>query len=456
MRSLYIRRVTHDGKRWRAICLCATFLVATSAAFGGTATFAGADNDTDARLQGAWVSYEPDGIANGFDCSPDNEHCGPEALNSPTTNLTLLCGTRSAEALGTVTLVLAGPNDGYSQWYGNWAEVEFKKSGGTQAFKIGLGPPFTWGSSQAAYIGFGNQGNERPHWHIQDLSTEPVGIRLASDGANLTLSWSPDGVEWNALQSWAINNLPVVGNITGQPLSAEILETGHCTTISRFVWEADTVLCINTSCSGGEGEGEGEPEPEHEQTCEEVQLSVFETNVVDYVGIMTGVAYGDWPDTDLDHNGIPDRFEYMLLAYAMCQNPAVAAAYQANYDTMAPLWTGDWASIAVMHAAWGTISQSMIDALKADAWGGDGLVPYTEGKAENEPLSAEGDFDGDGYKNLEEYQYIAAHGGSPADYGYAASGGIAGPGTPVAGVAGLCLLAGAFAVGGALRFRSKK
>jgi hypothetical protein len=74
----------------------------------------------------------------------------------------------------------------------------------------------------------------------------------------------------------------------------------------------------------------------------------------------------------------------------------------------------------------------------------------------DEPLSAEGDYDNDGYTDLQEYQFIAAQGGSPEQYAYAASGGIAGLGVPVAGLMGLGLLAGACAVSGALSVRGGK
>lgn len=532
----------------KAVIIGGIVLFSASTALAGIATFAGAANDIDARIEGGWVSYDLEydvvndtdvpashAITEGIACSHGTGitsstypgHAGKRNLydESWTTNLTMLCGTRTLVDLGTITLILKNPNDNWTAW-GAYIYPVLKVAGTeladnkTITFALGL----DW-TGDTIYIAFGTQidgltdsnPNRRPHWShgcpagtvspskpqfMGPTYSSPIGIRLSSDGTDLTFSWSKNGVDFILGGSWPINNLPGgLGNISGEQLEFEIGEYGAAATFCKLEWDAPTVPNLNgpggdcqmdlTGCcpsdtvhcaaaqegegegevqgegegegeSQGEGEGEGEApaEGEPEPTCEEGLLSVFETNVADYVGILGpsgyAVAYADWPETDLDSNGIPDKFEYAMLAYAMCKNPAVVAAYQSNLDAMEPHWTGGWTSFAVMHAAWGTVSQSMIDALQAYAWGVDGLIPYTDAKALNEPLSAEGDFDGDGYTNFQEYEFIAAQGGSPANYAYAASGGVAGPGLPVAGVLGLGLLAVAFAAGSARKFRSKK
>jgi len=80
-------------------------------------------------------------------------------------------------------------------------------------------------------------------------------------------------------------------------------------------------------------------------------------------------------------------------------------------------------------------------------------TPFTVAKSANEPFAWDGDLDGDGYTNLEEYQFVSAAGGSREQFVYAASGGFAGPGVPVAGLLGLGLLAAVSGAAGFLTLR---
>jgi hypothetical protein len=66
------------------------------------------------------------------------------------------------------------------------------------------------------------------------------------------------------------------------------------------------------------------------------------------------------------------------------------------------------------------------------------------GKGVNEPFSAEGDCDGDGTSNIEEYEYVVACGGDIESFVIAASENSPfweeNPALPVAGLIGLLLL----------------
>lgn len=194
---------------------------------------------------------------------------------------------------------------------------------------------------------------------------------------------------------------------------------------------------------GAEGEGEGEPEP---LTCYELMMQKFDAGEAVLLGLSGNAA------PDKDENGIEDRWEEALLAQAYCSGDAgVIAAFDANLAVEMATW-GTWfpdGGIAEVFAAYATFSQTSIDRWTGYALMFGGEVPYTEAKAANEPLSPEGDYDGDGYTNLEEAQAVS----SAEEYAIAASGGYAGPGVPVAGLAGLALLA--IGLAGAVALKKK-
>ena len=218
-------------------------LLAAQAAFAGIATFAGSANDTDAQLEGYWVSYQTDGIACGIVGDYDSGY---------TTNVTSLCGTRSLANLGTITVILKTPN-----WADAWGAFIYPTlSVGTER-KIEFGFGNDW-TNQTAYIAIGDQTEAtRSHWTHQQLGYSPLGIRLASDGTTLTFYTSGNGVDFDQRVSWSIDNLPggLGSSLAGdQLLELEIGEYSQAATISSFVWDALTVPCINTPACVGEGE----------------------------------------------------------------------------------------------------------------------------------------------------------------------------------------------------------
>lgn len=83
------------------------------------------------------------------------------------------------------------------------------------------------------------------------------------------------------------------------------------------------------------------------------------------------------------------------------------------------------------------------------------FVTFGATKAANEPLSAFGDYNGDGTTNLEDYNTVQAGGGTRADWVALVTAPPA-AGTPVTGLIGLGLMASAMAAGGAFVIRRKK
>jgi hypothetical protein len=89
------------------------------------------------------------------------------------------------------------------------------------------------------------------------------------------------------------------------------------------------------------------------------------------------------------------------------------------------------------------------------------VVVTLPGKGVNEPFSAEGDCDGDGTSNIEEYQYVVACGGDIESFVIAASENSPfweeNPALPVAGLIGLLVLcAGIAIVTARLRLKSER
>jgi hypothetical protein len=158
-----------------------------------------------------------------------------------------------------------------------------------------------------------------------------------------------------------------------------------------------------------------------------------------------------------------------LLAVAMCEHPEVQDVFDANLavaldaDHYGAEGEDDNRTngLAEVAAAYATMSQRGIDmAVAYLLWiSTEGFVPWnTIGKTATEPLAADGDYDNDGFTNLDEYEFVSGNGGTPEDYAIAASGGEGGPElqVPVASILGLGLLAGACLIGGARALSRKR
>ncbi|MCC7139649.1 MAG: hypothetical protein IT460_14595 [Planctomycetes bacterium] len=128
-------------------------------------------------------------------------------------------------------------------------------------------------------------------------------------------------------------------------------------------------------------------------------------------------GFADAATSDLDGDGVVEGHAWRLLAEARCADPAVEAAWQANWTLGASLGWGDaWATICAEYA---TVSQGMADVV--NAWCSPRLpfVPFRRGTAE--PLDGRGDYDGDGRSNEAEYEAVGGAEASPRSYATAAT-----------------------------------
>lgn len=135
---------------------------------------------------------------------------------------------------------------------------------------------------------------------------------------------------------------------------------------------------------------------------------------------------GDPSVQDGDGNGIYDAYDFALLAQAMCVDERVRSHFEAALAFHAVIWrVGD-----VDYSFGAIIGIAAMDVLSDGAravveWTSNRRYgPYrVESAAVPEALSAEGDFDGDGMTNLDEFRRTLEAGGGPAVYGKAAASG---------------------------------
>lgn len=179
----------------------------------------------------------------------------------------------------------------------------------------------------------------------------------------------------------------------------------------------------------------------------------------DIEGIEAGAPFGD---------NIPDLWQLALFSDTYCNqerprhNEAVAA-YEANFSAVildsneVPWEIWEWLAASV----------SLSSSMRATVCALFGLNPQNyvvvtlPDKSANEPFSAEGDCDGDGTSNIEEYEYVVAAGGGMDAYVTVASvndpSWQGNPATPTAGTAGLLLLCAGVAFAAVrLKFRSER
>lgn len=187
---------------------------------------------------------------------------------------------------------------------------------------------------------------------------------------------------------------------------------------------------------------------------------------------------------DVTGNGIPDKFELGMVCAGLANSIHGSGVDTALVANGVAIEASDlvsqggewWWGAPVPLAFFATISQAWCDAIEAQYPALDGLLaPYTYdtgGKVVVEPLAADGDFDGDGYTNLEEYRAAATGDNTvpAADqdnliletmelattesgiWPFVASN----ENLPAAGGLGLGLLAAAAALGGAVALRRKQ
>lgn len=441
----------------KLVFVCGMALLAASTAVAGTATFSGTARDTEAQLTGDILVYLSDSMDSN--CA---DGCDWGAL---TTNLTTLCGgPKTLPQFGTFTIVFVEPMWNWTSWWGSWLTLELRDGSNALVATLGIAPPFTWSSYPTEWL-YGSIGTVELKWTGEQTGVDsacwatatgsqndnepcldgqrPVAMRISSNGTTLTFSVSSNGVTFTPLPggTWTIASMPGgLGDMTAVPLSLEIKSCSDITAIDKIEWTASSVPDLNQG-------------PCPQRKFEDL-LAYFQAPV----GWPTFDSE-DFSGPDHDWDGIPDPYELALLATAMCNDPAVQAQFDANLvvaeGLMGPPDYWGWGS--GLPSAVEIAAHAMWDPGKmAINWYYWVFDPPASQLVALPDLAADGDLDGDGYSNLEEYLYIAAKGGSVYNYAYAASGGFAGPGVPVAGIIGLVLTAGACAFGGAVSIRRRK
>lgn len=431
-------------------------LLAAPSALAGTATFAGSNNDTQAQLEGTWVSYLPDGISNPWlGTNPGGEADGI------TTNLTSLCGgPKALPDVGTITVTLAEPNwDWADYWWGAWLEMQFKV-GSTTKLAFCFGSPYDWAPYDWVYIYFGdpNTTGLKVAWNQTYFGSpggnEPIGVRLTSDGTDITLAASKDGINFTDLPgaSWPINNLPgTLGDMTAEALSLEIQEYGPCATISKFEWTAESVPCLNA--------------PQSVAGCTGDAASTFSAFFEDFGAVWPTFTPGVFDGPDHNWDAVADPYQLALATNAICDRPDVEAVYAANLVIAKQLLTDDYwgwgyslecQSLLATQIAAEALWDSGKGAINWYFWIFD---PEASALQSVPGLTADGDYDGDGITNAAEYDAVVASGGSPAAFVSMASNFWSRPdsaGLPAAGIVGLAALMAGCAAVGARVIRRKK
>ncbi|MBI2424037.1 MAG: hypothetical protein HYV27_14495 [Candidatus Hydrogenedentes bacterium] len=418
----------------------------SASSFAGTVIFGGTAGDTDQQLAGAsgtWA-YHADSIGVGVSdfgfVSSDN--------------LTAL-GTPALEDLGSLTILLTAPvtesPDGAEYYEDYW--------------DINLGPIeialSNYGGSTPTYafVKIGNAG-------AGEVTTPVMGVRAEIVADDLVVSSTPDGANWTSFATFDLDSLP--NGVTRTDVcdgdfffySTKFPPTYvPAEELCEFSWTstafASDVNDPGAACTFDSGEGEGEGEGE--DTCFEDNLAAL--NFDGFADYMATSAFhpeydaefssGDPLTADGDYNGIYDRYEFALLAQAMCGNPAIAASYAANLELYAATWFGCCGPVENGGAAMETISTE--GASFVNTWLGTyGNGPYASAKAAGEPLAADGDYDNDGLSNLDEFNAVITAGGDPALFAQAASdpspfwaGNPALPTVDLTGLAAAALLLGA-------------
>jgi hypothetical protein len=223
----------------------------------------------------------------------------------------------------------------------------------------------------------------------------------------------------------------------------------------------------------GEGETEGHEEGEHEHDpCDVTSIPELTAQGTAFYQVLALLALQPytWESTDVDAGGIIDRFEVALARHAATHNGfyldeakcayghnLAAAALEANIG-LVQVQTG--VDVTEAFATLMSISEDLQTILSTIGLTGTYSVAGGHHKHAT-PLSPEGDLDGDGWTNLQEYNNIITSGGDEQEYIQAAmnpnvNGLGLNPGLPVAGGTGLMLLIGAFGAAGVLRVKGRK
>lgn len=136
---------------------------------------------------------------------------------------------------------------------------------------------------------------------------------------------------------------------------------------------------------------------------------------------MTAPPGADWATLDVDAGGIADCFEVALVQAVVCGSSAwgldAACVFEGNVQTVLrePENVLNRTEVAQVAAAMLSVGPEMQEALRAFGFAGEyGVIGGAKSLAG--PFSPEGDADGDGLTNLQEYLNVLAAGGDTDEY----------------------------------------
>ncbi len=175
----------------------------------------------------------------------------------------------------------------------------------------------------------------------------------------------------------------------------------------------------------------------------------------------------DWDTADFDGTGIPDSWEVAVVEAVLCNGAmdpglqnSVACKYLANLATYggeaaSSIFAGSDEAMAVLLG----VSSEMRAILSGGLTLAGTYEIYGVAKAAGEPFAPQGDLDGDGVINGDEYANVIAAGNARADYVAAVTDPLS-DGTvqqvPAAGIAGLAALLGAMGAVSGIAIRRKR
>lgn len=312
------------------------------------------------------------------------------------------------------------------------------------------------------------------------VTTDLRAIRMVRTGNSVAIEYdtASSTITLNTVNLAAAGSQSV--NVSNDTVSYAVVSANTFGSVSNAFSVDEVRVCgpniptVNNGtgeCSGAEGEGEGEGEGEVVcPTALSAGCPNFALEGVPFYTLLDGFIPGPpvtWALTDLTQNGIIDSWEAALFENVLCSHQPwsddALCAYELNLATLntegsvaGPPFSGFKKVIALLQTM-NSESQAATGSLNLQ---GNYRIAGAGAKANGEPFSAQGDLDGDGLSNLEEYQNVINANLTMDDYVAAATnplldGTASVDSLPLAGVLGLLTTTAALGLVGRRQLRRK-